>query len=749
MSDIANLIQTTLKGIGKVGSTLLGQEATTQLNAAERQISAAHYDFFTSLSTDPDVSNYSERLSTELHNSYALVADSLTNPYARRDFESFIEGQKEADRQRMLTLQARNAPIFGGQELVTSLDAVLASGVTPGDDLDTYRTKSIGTINGLIARNLASGIINEDRAAELSREYTQDFNYGFSRDLAYESARTLLQGNMSASDTTDLLTQAIRAEGATFDEIVGGSDLTGLSAGATVRLGELSAAYRNVELTPDEEEKLVRDLRTEVKAMESTFTKQADEQAEVNDIELTKLWASSDEGKRKIAENDFAMLDEMYGDDFASKAKWIADYGAWDAKETEAAERRDQEAAEQEKLREYDVRIEGARATGDVEEIGAIRSDILSDTLDDAKRNGMLSTLKVLENEATQTESSTAEYDSLLAEFDVSIVDQQDMVRENKGSITQIKQLRRNILTNPMMVENEEDRNQRVSILNGLLDDIRGAAPEDNANTRRVTAESEIGLLYSDASATPRQVREAIRAAESAGSITGDDAFSWYNRIENREEVLGNAYSVNALDVINRTFDARIRSVNITEEERAQLAQEQATAFNMYDSFINNPDLRQMSPAQQKEAYDDLVSAALAPAAAREVLGLSLGPEAAAGSYRNFQEQSPEVAATLVDEIRQEWVADMRLEFADQPFIANVSPGGRGLAIKTTVEDGKNVLILRHNESGVQFTKRRKRGAGLGEIVGIEPEAWWVLFPGDDEWQKWDEDTATRMEGLR
>ena len=195
---------------------------------------------------------------------------------------------------------------------------------------------------------------------------------------------------------------------------------------------------------------------------------------------------------------------------------------------------------------------------------------------------------------------------------------------------------------------------------------------------------------------------------------------------------------MNALDVINRTFDARIRSADISEEERAQLAQEQATAFNMYDSFLNDPALRQLSQAEQKERYDDLIASALAPAAAREIFGISLGT-GAAGSYQNFQTASQDIAKALAPELAQEWTEDFREEFAAEPFAADLDTRG-GFTASIGTDDGDRTLEFVHGATEVRFTQQQKLLGGF---------KWVVKFPGDDEWVNWNNSARDKMEELR
>ena len=776
MSDIQNLINQTLNLGAQVGSTLLRQDATKQLTTAQRQTSATHFDFFSSLSADPLVDGYADRMAAELHSDYTLIAESITNPFAKKDYQQYVEGQKEADRQRMLGLQSRNTLLFGGQELLTSLDKVLASGVTPGDDLDTYRMKSLTQIGTLIGSNRASGIIDDDRAAQLSREYTQEFNFGFSRDLALESARMLLEGNTPATDTLDLLTRAIRAEGADLDAILAEAGVTVatqeeldaepgvmrgpkvISEAAALRIGDLAAAYRNVDLTPDDEEKLVTALRTEVREMDTLFGEQKEERATVNDLELHKLVATGDAGMQKIGADDFAILDDMYGDDDESKGKWVTLFGTWDAKRTKEAEAREAQETTRKSLQEYDVRIEGVRESAELQGLPEIRADLLADdTLTDDKRNGMLGKLTAMENAVNGGDEEDLAYDALIGNYDIAIAGLGDAVRKGEGDETAILAQRDRILRHPDMRKkaHEEDKAERVNILEGFLDDI-GKAP--SKTVAQAEADTAIWEAFSNTDLTPNQVLDVMRTYEANGTLPVKDSIAWTKRIrEEREELNANIPATSARKSIDVALNGAIRSTSTTPVERALLTQERATAAIMFDKFLNDPKIRAMSPAQQKEEYDGLLSVVLAPSVARATYARGDGTGATTIDYEEFKAATPAVARTMAEELQQEWVAGFQLEFADQPFIEGVGAGGGGMSTKTEIdEDGENIFILRHNASGVQFTKRRKVGAefvesiapGVADRLGFEAEAWWVRFPGESDWQKWNDDSADRMENL-
>lgn len=732
--------------------TVLDAHSARQLNQFEVAASAVRFDFFNTLSEDRNTYGYVDRLQEELFSAYDELADGLNNPFIKQKVTTFLDKKKETDRQAAIELGQRNAQVFGGQELITGLDGILARPMGADETLlaqgsqgepgykPSYREKKLAEIYGNIGRAYAGGIIGQERAAELSRSYTEKVNIGMSRDMGYSALAMMLDGGTTASDALDLIEQVIRSDGGELEDIINTAEISTdpAASGAKVMseqaIGSLSMmaqAYSTVQLTPDQEEKLVGDMRRESNALTARRAKQEKEKLAINDIELSKMWASGDEGRQEIAKDEFALLYSLYDpstqDGINAINGWIADYGKW--QETVAKETREREEQEEEakSLLGYDIRMDAAREAGNIADMKAIKDDIFSTPMDDAKRNGMINALNTMIETAENGNTDKSAYYAKLAGFDTTIAEYGDAVRAGNGDSIKIKSLRKEVLSDADMIKNEEDRNQRVSQLNGLLDDMVEAPDKGQA---KVQAESAISLLYSDRTATPADVRKKIRGYESTGVLPGDDAYTWYSRIDNREEVLGNIASVETFDAINRTFDARIRQADINEEERALLAQEQSTALTAYDNLLNDQKYRDMMLSQQKEEMDKLLVDALAPAVSRSIWDM-VGLGADTTNYDLYQAAGSDTYRdTYYQEVKTEWKADFEEEFDNTWIVSQIGE----FRTRQGADGNKRVIEFSHPETGVMFTKRGNN--------------WYVKFEGGS-YEKVGRSERRRLEALR
>ncbi|MFH1738548.1 MAG: hypothetical protein ABIH23_06035, partial [bacterium] len=242
-----------------------------QLNQFEIAASRTRFDFFNTLAQDQDTSGYVTRLQDELFTAYDELAENLKNPFVKQKVTDFLDKKKEEDRQAAIELSQRNAQVFGGQELITGLEDLIARGRDAtesylGDgNTPSYQQRVERDINSKVGRAYASGIINQDRAMQLVRDYTERFRVGFARDMAYNALDVLMTNKVTSSDALDLIEKVVRSEGGDLEDVVGAVDLD-IDPGAIAQLSILAQAKANVLLSPEDQESLVRDLRGEASA---------------------------------------------------------------------------------------------------------------------------------------------------------------------------------------------------------------------------------------------------------------------------------------------------------------------------------------------------------------------------------------------------------------------------------------------------------------------------------------------------
>ena len=636
-----------------VGSTLLRQEGAKQLTTAQRQVSAQHFDFFRSLAADTDPSNYDKRLEAELHSQYGIISGEITNPYARRDFTSFLEGQKEADRQRMVTLQGRNTVLFGGQELVTSLDAVLSHGVTPGDSLDEYRTKSLEQIKSLTTLNRDNGVITPDEAARLKREYSQELLFGMSRDMAFGALGFLLDSGETTEDTLDVLERAIRSEGEDFETAV---------AGASPRLAELAAAYENIALTPAEEESLVEDLRREASARRERRIRQKKERAVVNETQLTELLYSPE--WRELAADEYKLIKNIYAGDQEKINEWIETYKQKEDKQRIADEKQSEEITASELLRQYDIEVEGLYDLGTTpEDVDTVRDRILADKgLPDTERDPMLATLRSIK--ADIASDPDAEHLRDLAIYDRSISEEADKLRAGNGSTDRLIALRNKINADPEMIADESERTSDEGKIDSLLDRM---VEEVTKSQKRMAAELAIWTVFADTRSNWLDVMEVVKGHAATEAITARDALFWTAQKDVRAERLNDIGAVATMTSITEGFSSRMRSSATTDDEKLRLIEDYASALTQYEELLNSTGYREASRSERVEKMEDFRVEMLKPLTAQGVFNRLSRGEVGAATYQTFQDTSVP-SETAFEDISTEWKNELAEKYPDSPF---------------------------------------------------------------------------------
>ena len=730
-------------------STAIGNaidaESGRQLNQFEVAASRVRFDFFNALAQDQNTSGYLDKLQDELFVTYDELAENLKNPFIKQKISDFLDKKKEADRQTAIELSQKNAVTFGAQELITGLEdrigrgkgadeTYLSSGVKgqPGY-VPSYQEKVEGDIAGRVAKAYAAGIINPDQASELMRTYTQRFRVGFSRDMTFDALTTLMDSGISTSDALDLLEKVVRSEGGTIE----GIDMEGVSPESVAKLNILVQAKANVVLSPEAQEGLVGDLRREATAITSRRETQEKENIEFNDLELSKLWGT-EEGRREMMSNGFAKLYEVF--DAATPegrtqiAKWQKDLGEWDFKAKEATKQEDAK-------RKWDIEIQRILTEKDISAIDSTISEIQNDkAILDAERDSMVSNLNLmksnLQKEGVVANEEGVEFDPepVRAEYDAKILAVTlDAINGVSGVATKITNLAKEIEQHPYFKGNEQDRNERTSKLMTLLKDLGSKA------VGTVNAKSNIADMFSDPAYSEQEIRDAIRKAELADEITGDEANTLYGRLDTRAEVhLGDQNAKGAIATVNRYFYSRVNVADIEPEEAALLAQEQMTADNALNDLIDSKEYRAMTKVQQKEQIDlimkDILDPVITRSFAKQVLGLAGlgGDEKRPDKYSQFQTiDSPAYANSLQKEIEAEWTTQLK---ADYPNINTDK-----IQAKRTLVDGKYIIELRHGPSGALLT----------QIGG----KWHVKWPGDANYTEvknrvFGEDTVKRLEAL-
>jgi|GEM_PF-7030601 len=735
------LFETATKVIGNI----IDAESGRQLNQFEVAASRVRFDFFNALAQDQNTSGYLDKLQDELFVTYDELAENLKNPFIKQKISEFLDKKKEADRQTAIELSQKNAVTFGAQELITGLEdrigrgkgadeTYLSSGVKgqPGY-VPSYQEKVEGDIAGRVAKAYAAGIINPDQASELMRTYTQRFRVGFSRDMTFDALTTLMDSGKTTSDALDLLEKVVRSEGGTID----GIDMEGVSPESVAKLNILVQAKANVVLSPEAQEGLVGDLRREATAITSRRKVQEEADIEFNDLELSKLWGT-EEGRREMMSNGFAKLYEVF--DAATPegrtqiAKWQKDLGEWDFKAKEATKQEDAK-------RKWDIEIQRILDAKDLSSIGATISEIQNDeNILDAERDSMVSDLnamkKTFESEGVVVGEEGEEYDPepVRAEYDRKILDVTYAVMEGEANVaTKIRNLIKEIGDHEYFKTNEQDRNERTSKLMTLLKDLGSKA------VGTVSAKSNIADMFSDPAYSEQEIRDAIRKAELADEITGDEANTLYGRLDTRAEVhLGDQNAKGAIATVNRYFYSRVNASDIGDDERALLAQEQITADNAVHDLIDTQEYRMATKAKQKEMIDtimvDILSPSVTRTVAQKILGLIGlgGAESRPDIYSQFQTVGSEpYRNSLYAQVKQEWANQL----ADKYSNLNLN----NVSARKTLENGKYIVELLHTPSGTYLTQRD----------GI----WYVKFADETEYHILDNSGSAnrekRLEAIR
>lgn len=726
MSSEANIFRFLAGAVGDVGGVVNRRQASTQMSNASVAVSTGYRDFFRDLDVDPETDKYQEKFDAFTMSLQETQKTAITNAMAQQQFDLFFEGfSKGQATDRLYALMDRNSKTFGYQALINNLETLKGESPAPLTTPKEFVEGQTSNIENLVGDARDGGIVNPDIAAQTERLYVEDFLMGYSADMSREALNLLMGRGETMADAQDILEQVIRSEGEAYDTAVAGADL---------RLAELAEGYGIINLSPDNEEKLIAGLRKEAAVISNRNKVQQEEQAATNDTELAILWATGD---RTLIEKDgYKMLFDMYPNDPASRNKWILDYGKWEATETQKAVDRDKAITLEKKVQGFTDRTEDVRVSLDLDAIDTLRDNITDADMPNTQRRTLLSTLATIRDKAIKEEDpDTLAYDTFVASLDLKILDLDLAVQAGNGDEQAIKELQRKIAIAPELIQQEQDREERVDELSGLLDDM---VEQPDKNAAKVKAKIEIGKLWGDLAIGPDKVRDLIIEYNADGTLPLDDMNTLLGQLADREKDLGNMHAIETFNTLNLQFDALVRFRDNTPEETAALATDQITAFNMYNAILNDPKYRDKDLPGQIAEMTALINTAIAPAVRRSLkswLGLSAGESAF--SYERYQDMNESQRAALYPQIRLTLMTDL-----EQEFNSDTKTSWLGDAIRSTeafgsrqmLEDDKPIIVYRHHETGLLFSKFGNN--------------WNVKFPDKTEWERIRRNERERMEEL-
>jgi len=719
---IVNTATSIMRGISKT-------QMVRDLNRVEAEMSNATTVFLDSLKTNRETSTYLDLMKDTLYSQYDEYIEAIDNPMAKSQMTGALDTIKTETKSKVMALMAKNGQVFGSQELKVELEELASRGPDATEAMvgdNSYLFDRATRIGNKISLAGGGGFVTSTQARDLNAKYITSLHKNHTRLLYNEALTTMITGGMPELEAVELVEQVMRSKGGELEDIIKGTDLSGVPAISPLgaqRLSALAKGWEAVVLGSDEQETLINNMRNRGKRISDANSEKEKVELEVNDLKLTELWASGAEGRYEIMEDNNAMLYKIYdpgtSEGRTEIAKWTSNLGEWDLGVKE-------KTAQEDAKRKYDIEIQRVLVDKDADSIPGLISTIQNDeSILDAERDQMTNFLNNLD--ATFTDDPDDDgFELVKYGFDGKILDLKYAVADKKIGTTQdIRALITELRDDPDMKEHEQDRQERVDELLALYDKANATPADQSASVAKVAAESRISLMMSNKSYNEKQIRDAILKEETQGNLPGDDANTWRNRLPKRAETYLADYNAKiALESVSRFYDAAVRDPDNDEDARSTLAQDQVTAESAFHGLVDSEEYRMSNDVQKKEQLDSLLGDVLAPSVSRGLItkaGEMLGIVGPPTKYEEFKVvENRTYREQLSNEISEEWFNQLGQDFQGKWVAREIAAGGFTSRYKKI--DDEWVIQLRHSNTGLMIEQRKGN--------------WYVKFPDDDDFKK-------------
>ena len=720
--SIVNTATSIMRGVSKT-------QMVRDLNRVEAEMSNATTVFLDSLKTNRETSTYLDLMKDTLYSQYDEYIEAIDNPMAKSQMTGALDTIKTETKSKVMALMAKNGQVFGSQELKVELEELASRGPDATEAMvgdNSYLFDRATRIGNKISLAGGGGFVTSTQARDLNAKYITSLHKNHTRLLYNEALTTMITGGMPELEAVELVEQVMRSKGGELEDIIKGTDLSGIPAISPLgaqRLSALAKGWEAVVLGSDEQETLINNMRNRGKRISDANSEKEKVELEVNDLKLTELWATGAEGRYEMMEDNYAMLYKIYDSGTSEGrteiAKWMKDLGNWSIK-------LEQEVKREDAKRKYDIDIQNILDNADSGAIADTISNILNDEdILDAERDQMVSTLNSIKESLDSGEVPTGGVDraeEYRAEYDTKILDIQYAVMAGEaGVVDKIKNLITELQGHEYFKGNEQDRNERTAKLMGFIKELGTKAVSS------VGARSNISEMLSDPVYSRKEISDEIRRALIAGEIDQPGESVLRNELANRQEkYLDDLVASTAVKTVARHFNGAVNNPNIDPEERAVLGQEQITAENGLNQLLDDEAYRMADPIKRKEMLDDIMADILSPSISRSLaqrfLGLITGGnDERPDLYEQFQNaRSESYQSDLQGEVREEWFIQLSEGFSN---LSDDVESGKFQAKRTLVDD-KYIIELLHTSSGTLLTQRGGKWyakiRGKGEYMEVK-----------------------------
>lgn len=755
-------------GLARAGQVVAGVNeriAVTQYNDALTAMTTQLTNLENSFTADNDYGSYLERFETESARIQADIEHQyLKSGLAKRMFTDAWAGAYQKAHGNVTTLQAERSLSHLDQRTISGIQTVISTpppataAIAPPDGAGDvaqgspswYLMAQRSRVETLVANAVAGGMM-PDRAEEIHRAALAQLDFTYSRDLAFSAIEQLTARGYTLDETQEFLDKAVRLDGEEYRAWVEAQ----FGAEAPSKLRDLASAYSFIDLDPEAEEQLVGEISNEITKQISRKARVEAAAVKAHESTLAELFMKED-GWRQLSANGYAAIAKD-GILPAGDALWwknLADTGREQARaQAQAMIEQKQAREEASRWQGHDQQIEAVWANPTAEAISKTREEILAEP-DDSARRIRLGQLRTIESELeadaaakalalerddekrtklaeeARKAQEDAEYQRRLNAFDIAI-------DQNQHNGEMLEGLKAELFDE--LGGNEQDRNERVSLINRYLDELQ---PERRDPSKSDPAAlNDLFRALTDPTISPEDYQKLVLQKNADGLVSPQDSHTWFNRGEtdSRTRLLNDSTALNAKLAIETYFDGRIRAAS-DERQATYLTQEMTYALGLWDRTLQDPDTLKLAPADREEAFDSVVDTIVDRMAVFSILGLDLGaqiPLASLESYKALRDSGRTSEATRVAQtLERSWENDF---WEDQIVSQEYSSSDF-----EWVERFGDV-VYRNKTTGYLYTKQSRTTAGqaIQQIGGMfrraigddrpEPDLyrWYYAAPAD------------------
>ncbi len=704
MSDLrAQNIMNLGRLAANVGNTLLRQEGARQLSTAQADVTTAYGNFLRDLENDPDPTGYVGRLA-EFKSGEVMTSidDAVSNPYAKRSYEESMKQTHANMEQRVLDMASVNSERFGREQIITDVQNIRNEPRFPKTSYVDWLTNRENATLMTIVRGEEAGLYDPDEAAKMKRENLATLHSAYSKDMAIEAARTMLDGGASAGEVLDSIEKTIR---------------TGEVTSEIPMFQDMGAAYGHINLSPEAKDELIKDVRAEVNSLSTRLEQRRVAAAAGEEQSIVEAFYSSD--WVSLSNNDYEAIKNMPNMTTERKTYYMGLVGARANKEQIKTDQLQVADEHREQLQEFDIELEDFQAAVEPgtlpEGVDAFEKKIESDDeLSAAERRYYTSGIELLKAEAAKvSEAEEAEEDRLpylrhIHEYDRVIKDY-NITPYDTLNIEAVIQTLDDLYADDIMIPHEQDREERARELERLVGDYydttgKTPSPEDASRIFKAFYEDKV---------SDEELRDIIMSWEAQGGKVST-AQTWMGRIKDRWKYQQDTNVVTAVDLLDRFFKYQYYE-GMPAKESLRVSSNQRDAEEQVRALLDSDQYRKASQTDREMLMDSTLR------------GITLDPRSGLMKIGGVAQASPErlaerVANNAPTEEVERITSQIYREWWPEYVSDNIGPAA---VVPALLGD---TFVLFHEESNTVFTQvRTPLGAyrwQIGEYTGSNQVDW-------------------------